>query len=214
VANRRSLPDLEERMRRLVITEHLGVYETLLRQPYDIYRPVMDLLLEGTIFPEDLSDDPLILARGARALAAAKAAQELSESYLTEAMAKSVLVGVANGKDAAFIPMAFDHNQQQIDDETGAVNGQFIPAHLTAASTDFDSISPSAIERLRGGGLDGGKKLAQEAFLLAKQAARAGTGIIYDPAWANAGALRRRVTEDGTVRVTEYGEMRVTEVAA
>lgn len=56
----RSIPQVEALVARLPITvDNEWVFEALLRLPFDIYRPILDLLFEGMIVPEDL-----VLPRG------------------------------------------------------------------------------------------------------------------------------------------------------
>jgi hypothetical protein len=72
-----TIPQLEDLIQRLpIVPSNFGIFEALLGLPYDIYRPIMDLLFAGSIFPEDLVDQPADLRSGSAIIADSQLASD------------------------------------------------------------------------------------------------------------------------------------------
>jgi len=60
-----TIPQLEALVAGLPLSaSNYGTFQALLGLPYDIFRPIMDLLFSGAIFPEDLTDQTQDLNSG------------------------------------------------------------------------------------------------------------------------------------------------------
>lgn len=161
---------LEELVGRLPIDDsNYWIFEKLLEQPYDLYRPIMDMLFDGTIVIEDLtippSADTAAIASDASAANARMDAWNATASSVgdrcRELIAGRRIGGAVITRDTSSLVVA----------EDGSVGSSYAPTTQTAVATDSTAISPNPIEVARAGSLEDAQKAAQEGFLAATEPA-------------------------------------------
>jgi hypothetical protein len=150
---------LEELVGRLAISEdNYWVFDKLLEQPYDVYRPIMDMLFDGTIVIEDLTI-PAAADTQSSVTDASRALQRLtvdSSPYALSNRCTELLAGKRPGaivitRDTSALAAAAD----------GSPGSTYTPATTTAVGADSSEISPNAIELARTGSLEEAQKAAQ-----------------------------------------------------
>jgi hypothetical protein len=159
---------LEELVGRLPIDDsNYWIFEKLLEQPYDLYRPIMDMLFDGTIVVEDLtippSADSSAVADDATAAAARMSVWNATVSSIgdrcRELIAGRRVGGAVITRDTSHLVVADD----------GSIGATYAPSTETAVATDSTLISPNPIEVARAGSLEQAQKAAQEGFLAATE---------------------------------------------
>lgn len=171
----RQIPQLEDLVASLPITVgNAGVFEALLRLPYDLYRPIVDLLLDGAIAPEDLVDSLLPRAAGEALLRdAAGAAAVLARAYAEGETSSTTLLArcqtlLAGGEPGAAV-LDRDTSAAAIGPDGLPGGGSFAHPPQMFASGDASLCSPNAIQVLR----------AHSLPLARKQAAVAAAAAFY-----------------------------------
>ena len=153
---------LEELVGRLAISEdNYWVFDKLLEQPYDVYRPIMDMLFDGTIVIEDLTI-PAAADTQSSVTDASRALQRLtvdSSPYALSNRCTELLAGKRPGaivitRDTSALAAAVD----------GSPGSTYTPATTTAVGADSLEISPNAIELARAGSLEEAQKAAQASL--------------------------------------------------
>lgn len=159
----RPLPALEALFARLPITEeNFGVFEALLRLPYDIYRPIIDLLFEEKIFWQDL-----LYPAGTGGHRAGMAMMEDSRALprtgwdlSSEALAARCLE-MLNGNSPGTVVIARDTSAAVLNDAGTPGAGTYVPSVAAAIGADASTIVPNAIELERGGSVEDAQKEVQ-----------------------------------------------------
>lgn len=169
----KTITEVKSAFARLPINDaNSGVFEALLRLPYDLYRPIIDMLLDGTIVVEDLV--PAELAGGGSSYGRARAAAGDSEAAAARAVRwaedispSAILANVeailAGGRPGA---LAVPRDTSPIlTDGAGRPIGVYASPGVSVLSADSQSASPNPIEvaRAEEEGTDAGK-YAQRAL--------------------------------------------------
>lgn len=147
-----TLHELSDRFSRLPIAEeNAGIFEALLRLPFDLYRPVMDMLLDGTLVVEDLfqvGPDPSgrqTAAASADAAEAAALALRWSADIDDDSLRRNVASLLAGGRPAALtVPR---DNGMLLAGPDGGPSGAFVPGGVTILGPDATATLPGPIER-------------------------------------------------------------------
>lgn len=151
----RTIPDIESLIARLPITtESFGIYEALLTLPYDIYKPILGMLFDGTITHEDLVDTVGAASAAGRASADSTAAQNRYNSSLdvsSEALAQRC-IALIGGSPAGAVALPRDTSAVGVGPSGEPGGGVFVPSAPTVVSSDLANISPNPIEIERAGG--------------------------------------------------------------
>lgn len=153
---------LEELIARIPLDDdNSWVFEKLLRQPYDVYRPIMDMLFDGTIVVEDLTVPPGASAqRGWEDVSAAR--QRLTADASPEALGRRCAELIAGRRPGAVV-ITRDTSALDVADD-GSVGPTYAPAGTSEVGADAAAISPNAIELARAGSLTAAQKAAQAAL--------------------------------------------------
>ena len=169
-----TIHQVSARFGRLPISEsNFGVFEALLRLPFDLYRPIVDMLLDGTLVPEDLLPPGDAGPAGSRAavlaadsgLAAGRAARWANDID-GEALRRHVEALLAGGRPGA-VALPRDASALAAGPD-GRPTGAFAPAGVSVAGADSLSATPDPLEAQRAAeaGADAGKE-AQAALAAA-----------------------------------------------
>ena len=156
---------LEELIGRLAIDEsNYWIFDKLLAQPYDVYRPIMDMLFDGTIVIEDLtvpaaSDSQTSLRDASGAI------QRMTSDVSSVALGNRCTELLA-GKRPGSIVITRDTSALAVADN-GSPGTTYTPATITAVGADSTKISPNAVELARAGSLEGAQKAAQASLAAA-----------------------------------------------
>ena len=166
-----SFAQLEEYVSRLPIDDgNYYIFEELLKQPYDLYRPIMEMLFDGTIVVEDLMQPegtpPSSFAMQDADLAASRAAYsawDVSPEALTRRCTE-----LASGRyvGAAIVSRDPSSAFAAADGSPGAL---YVPSSSGAVGSDSNAIAPNPIELARAGSLEDAQKGIQEDFAAATQ---------------------------------------------
>ena len=147
------------------------VFEALLEQPYDVFRPLMDMLFDGTIVVEDL------MAAPGTSIASASAIRDDSmtaEAHLGYAGLDFATLGkrfaeLASGRIPPSMAVV-DRDQSALAvEESGRPGGLFSPSVPAVVGTDANAYAPNPIEVARAGSAEAARKAAQERFIAAVQ---------------------------------------------
>jgi hypothetical protein len=165
-----SIPQLESLIGRLPITEeNYGTFVALLALPYDLFRPIMDMLLAGVAFPEDLTDAQQNQLAGALKLAdgnLARAALAAADPAVNTAALVATLEAAFAGRRASAVVLPRDQTAVGLGPD-GGILPAYAPASQEVYSYDSDLTYPNAIEVLRAGSLAAARKAASAAFAAA-----------------------------------------------
>jgi hypothetical protein len=153
---------LEELIGRLAIDQgNYWVFDKLLEQPYDVYRPIMDMLFDGTIVIEDLTVPAAVdtLSSTDDVSAARQRLTVNSSSLALGNRCAELLAGKRPGsvvitRDTSALAVAGD----------GSPGATYTPATSTAVGADSSEIAPNAIELARAGSLEEAQKAAQASL--------------------------------------------------
>lgn len=162
-----TLHELSDRFSRLPIAEeNAGIFEALLRLPFDLYRPVMDMLLDGTLVIEDLiqaGGD----GSGRRAAAASFDAAEAAalalrwRSDIDSASLRRNVDRVLSGRRPGALALPRD-NGPLLAGPDGIPSGAFVPGGVTVLGPDALAVRPNPIETARADGTgEDARKMAQ-----------------------------------------------------
>ncbi len=157
---------LEDLIGRLPIdADNYWVFEKLIEQPYDVYRPILDMLFDGTIVVEDLMIPP-----GSASLAvtgdAETADQRLNSWNATSASVGSRCVELITGKRPGGVVITRDTSSIAVA-EDGSIGSTYAAETQTAVGADATVISPNPIELSRAGSLTDAQKAVQEDYAAA-----------------------------------------------
>lgn len=163
-----SFSQLEDLIARLPIDEdNYWIFERLIEQPYDVYRPIMDMLFDGTIVVEDLTIPPGVTAGSI--LQDARAAKWRLDSYSVsdvgiqgrclELIASGRAGSTVIGRDTSALSATVD----------GSIGAFYGPKTQTAVGGDSTVITPNPIELARAGSLVDAQKAIQEDFFAATE---------------------------------------------
>ena len=157
-----SILEIEERIFRLPINdENQETFIQLLELPYDIFKPIIDMLLREEITIEDLQDkintvkDSLIKSNYSYY------ANQNAGTYLSEESVKSELKNILKGVPPTFIPVIYDNSTEGSNSGNIDALGK---ANYSVQSLDFNSNSPDPLERSNTTSLTEAKKQQQQQF--------------------------------------------------
>lgn len=166
-----SFAQLEEYVSRLPIDDrNYYIFEELIKQPYDLFRPIMEMLFDGTIVIEDLMQPegtpPSSLAMQDADLAASRAtysAWDVSAQAITRRCAE-----LASGRYAGAAIVSRDPSAAfaAADGSPGAL---YVPSPSGVVGSDSNAIAPNPIELARAGSLESAQKGIQEDYAAASQ---------------------------------------------
>ena len=160
-----TLKTLEEYIARLDIKEsNYYIFEALMKQPYDIYRPIMDMLFEGKIVIEDL-----ILAKGETANYSQSYVNGTSAISSWDVSAESVqarCIALASGTATSAYVNNVDTTALMVNSD-GTISSSYVPTETSVVGSDSATVVPNAIEVARAGSYTNAQKSAQEALLAA-----------------------------------------------
>ena len=153
-----------------IYDEKIAVFEELIKQPYDLYRPIMDMLFNGTIVIEDL------LPAGK----STSASDALSDNYNAEAKrsisAWDISIEAIGNRCRDIISsksssMAFvgRDNTALLANEDGSPSTVFVQTVENVVGPDANAIAPNSIETSRSGSEAAAQKLIQQNFRAAVQ---------------------------------------------
>ena len=162
---------LEDFCSRLPVTsENRGVFEALLALPYDIFRPVMDMLFEGVIVIEDLyaPSQQMAAAAAIAATDSANAHRILAQSSndVSSRALRARCIALASGTAPSGVVLSRDGSSLLVD-SNGAPSGAFASAGNTLLGADASTYVPNPIELARAGNLAAAQKAAQERLAAA-----------------------------------------------
>ena len=158
---------LEELIGRLPVTQdNYWVFEKLLEQPYDIYRPIMDMLFDGSIVVEDL-----MIPVGGTSQRIADDSQAANRRLTawdatSQAVAERCLELISSGARPGAVVVDRDTGSMSINPD-GSVGPVYAPATATLVGADSDAISPNPIQLARAGTLAAAQKAFQERYAAA-----------------------------------------------
>lgn len=160
----RTFTQIEDLVARLPITEdNYGIFEALLKLPYDIYRPVMDLLFEGRITPEDLvpagSATPYLIASDY----IGENARPVSQLDLSSQAMLNRCISLIGGTPVAATVVSVDLSSLT-SDSSGRPIPAVVPIDPSLVGPDSLAIVPNPIEVLRAGGVIEAQKASQSAL--------------------------------------------------
>ena len=156
---------LEELIGRLAIDEsNYWIFDKLLSQPYDVYRPIMDMLFDGTIVIEDLTI-PAAADSQAALRDASGSIQRLTADSSPLTLGKRCAELLA-GKRPGSVVITRDTSALAVA-EDGSPGATYTPATTTAIGADSTEISPNAVELARAGSLEDAQKAAQASLAAA-----------------------------------------------
>ena len=166
-----SFAQLEEYVSRLPIDDgNFYIFEELIKQPYDLYRPIMDMLFDGTIVVEDLMQPegtpPSSLAMqdaGRAASRRAYSAWDVTTEALTRRCAE---LAAGRSAGAAVVPRDPSSAFAAADGSPGAL---YVPSDFGVVGSDSNAIAPNPIELARAGSMEAAQKAIQEDFGAAAQ---------------------------------------------
>lgn len=150
---------LEELIGRLAIDEsNYWIFDKLLRQPYDVYRPIMDMLFDGTIVIEDLTVPAG--ADGQAVIDDTSSAMNRLTSDSSSIALGDRCVELLSGKRPGSITIVRDTSSLVVAD-SGAPGQTYAPATRSVVGADSTEISPNPIELARAATLEEAQKNAQ-----------------------------------------------------
>ena len=157
---------LEDLIGRLPIdADNYWVFEKLIEQPYDTYRPILDMLFDGTIVVEDLTIPP-----GSATLAVeddSRTANERLNSWSgTAASLGSRCAELIAGRRPGGVVITRDTSSLVVADD-GSVGSTYAAETQTAVGADATVISPNPIELSRAGTLADAQKAVQSDYAAA-----------------------------------------------
>ena len=146
------------------------VIEELLKQPYDIFRPIMDMLFSGQIVFEDLISIEGVNSAGAQKDSEkAESKRELTSWDISQESMRARCIEIitnANNSSIAIIPR---DNSALLVDELGNPVPAFTGAGMSVLSSNSDTSTPNVIETMRSGTEIDAQKDAQDNFRAAIQ---------------------------------------------
>jgi hypothetical protein len=163
----RTLPEVETLIARLPINDtNFPVFEALLRLNFDVYRPILDMLFDGTITPEDLvtpSSSAAALAADNTTLAGARYHGPWSQ--VDPAAVSARCLALLSGKRPSQVVLPRDSSAVAIS-PTGAPasDGTFAPSAPLVASMDPMAVAPNPVEVARAGSVEAAAKAVQETL--------------------------------------------------
>ncbi len=163
-----SFLQLEELIGRLPIDEsNYWIFEKLLEQPYDVYRPIMDMLFDGTIVVEDLTIPP---SADSSAVFddASSANHRITYWNATVAGIGERCQELISGRRIGGVVISRDTSPLVVADD-GSVGATYAPSTETAVANDASLITPNPIEVARAGSLESAQKAVQAEFLAATE---------------------------------------------
>ena len=150
---------LEELIGRLAIDEsNYWIFDKLLSQPYDVYRPIMDMLFDGTIVIEDLTIPAAVDSQ--TAIRDASGAIQRMTSDVSSLTLGNRCAELLAGKRPGSVVIVRDTSGLAVADD-GSPGSTYTPATITAVGADSTEISPNAVELARAGSLEEAQKAAQ-----------------------------------------------------
>jgi hypothetical protein len=162
---------MQDYVNRLPVTEaNYYIFEALLRQPYDLYRPIMDMLFDGTIVVEDLVAADGAPATGAALadIAAARGRLALASRDATAEATSQRAQSLAYGVQPGAVVLQRDATPLTANPD-GSPGSVYVPGTTSVVGADASSISPNPIELERAGSLEDAQKASQEAVIAAMQ---------------------------------------------
>jgi Cdc6-like AAA superfamily ATPase len=154
---------LEKSISKFVITEeNYYIYEELLKQPYQIFRPIIDMLIENLISIEDLAvdepNDTMLTDYFNSKNDKDKYKDELKSDYLI-----NKCIQLIQGKTPSSVLIQRDMSGLMVN-ELGIPTAQYVPEILSLVSTDSNSISPNQLEIIKSGSIQNAQKKIQDEF--------------------------------------------------
>lgn len=149
-----TLHELSDRFSRLPIAEeNAGIFEALLRLPFDLYRPVMEMLLDGTLVVEDLyqagpdSSGRQTSAASSDAAGAAALALRWEADVDGTALLRNVTRLLSGGKIPALaVPR---DNSALLVGPDGVPTGAYVPGGVAILGSDALAALPNPIQTAR-----------------------------------------------------------------
>ena len=149
-----TLHELSDRFSRLPIAEeNAGIFEALLRLPFDLYRPVMDMLLDGTLVVEDLvqmGTDSSGRQSGAAVSDAAEAAAIALRwgSDIDDAALRRNVSRLLAGERIGAVAVPRD-NSALLAGPDGSPSGTYVPGGVEILGPDALAALPNPIQTAR-----------------------------------------------------------------
>ena len=168
-----SFAQVEDLVARLPITrDNFFVFEELLRQPYDIYRPVLDMLFDETIVVEDLMpaggalqspNEARVMVDSIFAEMRASLSEEDFREDVFKARVQSLVSGIRSGAT-----VSRDTTSLHID-SSGAPIPSYVPTPDFIVGNDTNTMAPNPIEISRVGVIADAQKLLQQQYAAASK---------------------------------------------
>ncbi len=130
-----------------------GIYEQLLSLPHDLFKPIMDLLMDGVISYEDLVDTYRSSSSAANlALASDRVAEATRNSgeYTVEALLNRLSMLFA-GHPSTVMIHDWDISAIGTDNSPEPYGGSYVPTPIGIVSPNLEAIIPNPIQLLRAG---------------------------------------------------------------
>ena len=156
---------LEAYIARIDVTEsNYYIFEELLKQPYDIYRPIMDMLFDGTIVIEDLV---MPSGQSIASSSSTTSSSQLSRWDISPTAVSSRCLALVNGTTTSVTVTSVDNSSLLTNPSTSLIGASYIPSETTVISTDSSMITPNPIEVARSTSYTEAQKSVQESLLAA-----------------------------------------------
>ena len=160
-----TMRDMKGMIARLPMTdENYYIFEALLQLPYDIYRPLIEMLCEGRIYVNDLvlQAKNNNLRQFLNHFDIVTNANSIGAIETTEARLKERLDQLAiSGTRPSSVVVTNDTSSMNIDED-----GNFVPIYFPESSSvigaDSNMIAPNPIQIARSGNLQDAQKAVQE----------------------------------------------------
>jgi hypothetical protein len=158
---------LEEYVGRLQVTEDTYyIFEELLKQPYDIYRPIMDMLFDGTIVIEDL-----IMPTGQTAAYSNSttngASTNTSSWDISSTSVANRCIALINGTKTSAVITSVDNSVLTTSNTTSLIGSSYVTSETSIAGSDSTTAVPNPIEVARSSSYTDAQKAVQDALLAA-----------------------------------------------
>jgi len=135
-----------------------AVFEALLYLPYDTFRPIMDLLFDETIVPEDLVQPPEGRVAAVRAVLDAATAQRAHRNPYSNVTPQAVAARcteLLRGRRPSTLVLPRDASAASVGTNGAPASaGAYAPAVPLVASTDPSFVAPNPIEVARSGSVE------------------------------------------------------------
>jgi hypothetical protein len=161
-----SISEIEERIFRFNINEtNQNIFLELINLPYDIYKPVIDLLISEEITPEDLQDKLETVSSSLTKARYASSANKAAEAYLDETLIKNEILRLVSGEPPIFMPVIFDNSEYGLEEGDKNSIGKL---QYGVFSAEYNKNYPNSLQKKNSSSLIEAKKKQQQAFIAAR----------------------------------------------